>query len=298
MAPQKLSKLPLGGHGTSYSTLVQLQFQARPRKIATLAAPTSYLQDLGSSTLSFVGPTNLLKNIGKIQSGTLNFVGAIQRSIIKIQTGTLNLSGAVRKLTTRGLVTATLNLSGTVIKQSARTFSGGLSFVGAFSAIHLALVVLTATLNFVGAIQKRTNIPMTGGLSFVGAILKQAGKPLAGGLSFNGTTLRQTGRALLATLSSSGSLNRGTSRALSATLNLSGSFRRLIPQAFTAGLSFIGDLALNRRYHVGLVASMTARGVLKKIRWYRGAFKYQARAQLRAVSRAINNMLTKDRDED
>lgn len=54
---------------------------------------------------------------------------------------------------------------------------------------------------------------------------------------------------------------------------------------------------MTNNYTKSLGGSITPQGSVDRLRWYRGTFKQASQGVLRAVSRALNNMLTKDRDK-
>ena len=228
----------LGGHHFS--------IQQRPAKVGS-----TFTQTLNAATLSFTGPTDLVKVVGTRIAGGLSFTGAI------------------RKATVKTLTAATLTFTGPVnlLKAVKTGVNGGLSFVGSLANSRVLHQALTAVLSFTGTTNLKNAIihKITGGLSFTGSGPVNAIKKLqtavlsftgptnlknaivklqaAATLSFTGAFTRKTITGLIAaTLSFVGTLAfvNVFKKALTATLSFTGAQTRVITKAITGGLSFTG----------------------------------------------------------
>ena len=145
-----------------------------------------------------------------------------------------------------------------------QSLSATLSFVGSINRTISAGLI--ATLNFVGVLFKRTATTLsTATLSFIGAFanVKLVHVLLTATLSFVGAMQRSTSRRMTATLSFTGNLVKQTSTNLSAGLSFVGAIvRRTIPSAFSATLNFSGTLLKSTNAH--LTASLSFVGALVK----------------------------------
>lgn len=194
---------------------------------------------------------------------------------------------------------AAVSFVGSFIKFMPRILTAVLSFTGVFTAQKIAYMIMAAALNLTGAMTRRTNKGVTAVLSFAGSILKRITKGgFTAGLSFVGSFTKQATKPLLATLTFSGASVKVVKKIFTATLSITGAFSRRIQKALNAALGFVGGFISTKVRFITFAASMTATASVTFIRWYVGAFKAGSRATFRAVSRAISNYLTKDRDTD
>jgi hypothetical protein len=143
------------------------------------------------------------------------------------------------------VLTATLDFVGALVKSTAHTGeAGALSFAGAL--VKRTSTARTATLSFAGSQARSIGKVLTGALSFAGARAVRIAKGLTGTLSFTGSVTRAiTLAAKTATLNFAGALVKSTSTARTATLSFAGSVLtgKAFLRAFTATLSFSGALA-------------------------------------------------------
>lgn len=257
-----------------------------------------------TATLSFTGPPNLLKAINKGITGGLSFTGSFRRAI------------------TTALVAASLSFAGAITKFTTKAFIAGLSFTGAITSSKVFTWAMTAGLTFTGAFVKQGNKVLAGSLSFTGATPKRAiQKVLAAGLTFAGSNLKSVSKGFVAGLSFSGAFVKTIQKKFTAGLSFTGLFsavgggtRNLL--ALTASLSFSGSLSRTITFKKVLVAtlsfavalstpakrlasfaaSMTSTGNLTNFRWYTGAFKQTSKGLFRAAYRAVQQIITQNRN--
>lgn len=298
-------------------------FQTLPAATLSFTGPANLIKATSkgmAGILSLTGPTQLQKKITKLMSGVMSLTGTQVRLVSKIITATLGFAGALSNKALKSIagvlsfvgaltpskfasqiLVGVMSFTGAISKRTGRLLGGGITFTGSLPRAISKLVA--ATLVFNGAnlrLIKKTVIG--GGLSFSGVLgsSRVFSKVIGAALSFAGnfTSISIRIKSLTAILTFTGTISRKISRSMTALLTLSGSFTKLTRKSFASNLTFIGLTNLARIHQLALNAMMTATATVGSIRWYTGTFKSVSRGVLRAVSRALNNYLTKDRDVD
>jgi hypothetical protein len=181
------------------------------------------------ATLSAVPAASLNLKTLKTLAAIFSPIAALSRRLAKSLTATLSFVAVLTK------------------KYLDAGFSATLSFIGNLATSKTFIRALTATLNFTGALSRRTGKALGATLLFIGAITKNIRKTLTAALSFVGNlaTSKLFVRMFSATLSFVGNLviSKLFIRAFTATLNFSGTLSRRTGKALAATLSFIGNLA-------------------------------------------------------
>lgn len=252
-------------------------------------------KSLVTAVLSFTGPTNLLKSIGKGITGGLSFTGALLRAIkVSMTTGVLSFTGSITKKTSKFLVTAVLSFTGAftkaiiflkvlvtavlsftgptnLLKNVGKQVSGGLSFTGITNLPKAITKGIAGALSFTGSIVKKTSKFISGVLSFTGGFTAAIPSHFtdfilaAANLTFTGTRNVAVGKFLTTgTLSFVGSIKKSTSKALTAILSFTGVNVRAFPKLLTATLTFTGSITRQAGKRLTGVLSFTGPANLKK----------------------------------
>ena len=225
-----------------------------------------------SSTKSFSAATtptgSLTRQTAKSLSGTTSSTGVLIRQIGKLLTAAQTFTGNLTRVIQKLLPAATTSFVGNLTKQTTRSFTAVVSFVGdlathLFSGPQVFFQSFAATLSSTGLLNLKTSKSFTAAQSFVALLTKNIQKTLpAATASFTGSLSRITQKVFGATASPSGALTRRTSHLMTATLSSTGTLTKNIRTTFTASVSFLGSLTISRLFFMAFTATANFTGNL------------------------------------
>ncbi len=181
------------------------------RRVIPMTTPTNArnIVGLSSASLSFTGPTNLVKITSKtLNAAGLSFTGPtnLKNVITKTLTSaTLIFTGTITKSINKQLALASLTFTGTTLKSISKSFVATLTSNSTFKkAINIQFI--GANLNLIGSLPRKTSKVMSSVLTFTGTFIvtplfsQHLTKNLVASLSFNGNITKNTSKKFLTTV--------------------------------------------------------------------------------------------------
>lgn len=219
-------------------------------KFVNVAGSLSFSGDLTNQpqifpfgSVSFVG--NLFKEVSKVFSGSVDFSGTLNNTLVALVSvaGSLSFVGSLIK-TPDKQTGGNIGPVGVLVKQAQTMFSGAVSFVGdLFKQPQLSQ---SGSISFVGTLTNvlAVLITVSGSLSFSGVLTKEARKPLSGSVSPSGALVKQIQTLLSGSVDVSGATFMSALLLMTGSLSFSGALSNVVTQviSISGSLSFSGSI--------------------------------------------------------